>query len=70
MVTLPPEDAARRYIALYDADISRDKHLEALGDTLTEPSRRAQEFARAYEDQASPEDYAQYLEILERLLKE
>jgi hypothetical protein len=70
MDILSPDDAARRYVTLYEADIARDHHLEALGDTETEPSRKAQEFARAYEDQASPEDYARYLEILDRLLKE
>ncbi|QRM34860.1 hypothetical protein [Microvirga sp. VF16] len=70
MVILSPEDAARRYLTLYDGDIARDGHLEALGDDESEPSRTAQEFARQYEDQASPEDYARYLEILDHLLKQ
>ncbi len=70
MVILSPEDAARRYLTLYDGDIARDGHLEALGDHETEPSRTAEEFARQYEDQASPEDFARYLEVLDQLLKE
>ncbi|MDG2570962.1 MULTISPECIES: hypothetical protein [Microvirga] len=70
MVILSPEDAARRYLTLYDGDIARDGHLEALGDNETEPSRAAQKFAREYEDQASPEDFARYLEVLDQLLKE
>ncbi len=70
MANLSPEDAARRYLTLYDGDIARDSHLEALGNHETEPSRSAQEFAREYEDQASPDDYARYLEVLDQLLKE
>jgi hypothetical protein len=70
MVKFLPEDAARRYIRLYDGDIARDGHLEALGDDETEPSQTAQEFARQYEDQASPDDFARYLEVLDQFLKE
>jgi hypothetical protein len=70
MVKFSPEDAARRYIRLSDGDIARDGHLEALGDDETEPSQAAQAFARQYEDQASPEDFARYLEVLDHLLKE
>lgn len=70
MNILSPDDAARRYVILYDADIARDHHLESLGDAETDPSHSAQEFARLYEDQASPEDYARYLEVVDQLLKE
>jgi hypothetical protein len=70
MVKFSPEDAARRYIRLYDGDIARDGHLEALWDDETEPSQAAQAFARQYEDQASPEHFARYLEVLDQLLKE